>query len=64
MRLTTVALTLFAPCVLGSVINRRDCPANDCILEVFDSDGEMSEILSHVADCSSFMVSTVTPEVR
>lgn len=59
MRPILVSFGILAP-ALGSLVQKRACAADSCALAVTGSDGA-PDVTSRLADCSSFMLTTVTP---
>ena len=58
MRPILVSFGILAP-ALGSVVQKQACMANSCALAMTGTD--TPNIMSHLANCSSFMLMTVTP---
>ncbi|KFH48550.1 hypothetical protein ACRE_006930 [Hapsidospora chrysogenum ATCC 11550] len=52
----------FAATVMASVLNKRQCHADNCARQVTGTRPGLSPIESRRADCSSFMTSTVVPD--
>jgi hypothetical protein len=64
MRLLVTFLALF----LAAVVNangQHDCHADNCARAVTGTrPGKKPDVTSRIADCSSFMLTTVTPEPK
>jgi len=54
-------ILFLTPTVLGGLLDRRACNADNCARAVTGTRFAASIQAQHTADCSSFMLATITP---